>query len=321
MADKTVHLEFSLMGRTIFSSSYVPDANNEIHFRDLCSIIETYLVEEPLQRFHYLVWATSEQMIIKDFDVLLCHHEVADSGAKFVQFNFLTSLMKRKVTGLESTEFLYFTNPTTTSAFVDPITVDCLYFTSDNRVVEETRTLAHTGVTGINRIDVSPRLFNDKPDMTLASYTVKAGERFMYYDAKSQYAAASIRFKNNFGCVETYTFRGTIEIKPEIKRSAALVNGRRVNYSIRQQVRYKCHAFIVEDMFYFALDICTSDDVAFVVGDNLYPVAVVDSDMNVTNSFSSYDSFWVEFVAADKRGFRLPELTGIFDDTFDNTYN
>lgn len=307
----------------IFQETYTPDYNNQVHILDLFSILEPYLIESPLCKFTYDY--SSEHLVgskPKDFTVLLSRYTVSCSASDFVENYFLTALAGRdKITAMNRKETLYITKGVVDASFIVPVSAECIYSDDNNNINKVTRNIGFSFREDISSIDVSPSLFV-KDGYKLLRYTITAGGRRQVYrldhDAPD---SIGIKFRNSFGCMETFYFRGIEKVEPELTRSAAWFNGTYRTYYIDEQRKHTLSTgYIPETMFTLVDDVARSQDVYLIDNTEEIPITIIESDTERDSSYNGLFSFSITYIPSSRCQNRLKLLPDIFDDTFDDTY-
>ena len=157
-ADEEVTFILKKNDSVILQESYTPDSQNIIRILDLFSLLESYLINEPLTNFTYEMIADSLWDNSTNFTVLLCRPIVPCSAEDFVANYFLTTLTGRdKITSFGRTETLYLTTGKLSSGGTTiPVTAECIFVNDQNQLLKSTRSLGNVADYGIRSIDVSP---------------------------------------------------------------------------------------------------------------------------------------------------------------------
>lgn len=309
----------------ILQETYTPDFNNRIHIYDLFLLLEPYLLENPLCVFSYLCDAPNEwDQTPKFFTVLLCRHLIFSSATDFVNGYFLTALAGRdKITSFDRVETLYMTTGRTSSGGTSiPVNAECVFVSDSNKIYNSVRSLGSVSDYGINSIDVSPSRFKQS-GYKLLRYTVTAGARKQVYRLDhDEQDSICIKFRNSFGCIETFYFSGIEKIEPELTRSAAYFNGTYRTYHIEELRKHTLSTgYIPESMYALVDDVARSQEVYLIDGSEEIPITIIDSETQRDTSNDGLFSFTITYILSSRCQNRLKLLPDIFDDTFDDTYN
>lgn len=323
-ADKQVTFSLYKAENVILQETYTPDSNNQIHIFDLFSLLEPYLLEAPLCDFSYTCSASEEASVSKTFIVLLSQYLIHGTATDFVTNYFLTALAGcDKVTSFGRSEVLYLTTGhLATGGTTIAVMVECVFVDDQNNVLKTTRPLGIATDYRINSIDASPSRFT-LSGYKLLRYTVTAGSRRQVYRVDhDEPDSVGIRFRNSFGCMETFYFIGTDKIEPELTRSAAYFNGIYKTYYIDEQRKHTLSTgYIPESMYMLVDDVARSQEVYLIDGSEDIPITIVDSDTQRDTSDDGLFSFSITYIFSSRCQNRLKLLPEIFDDSFDDTYN
>lgn len=323
-ADKQMTFTLRKSTTVILQETYTPDSKNQVQILDLFSLMEPYLLSFPLSEFSYTCSASGETSIGKTFTVLLSQYLVSGSAADFVNNYFLTALAGRdKITSFDRKETLYLTTGRISSSGTTiPVTAECVFVNDSNQITTSVRSLGSVSDYGIRSVDVAPSRFT-LSGYKLLRYTVTVGARRQVYRLDhDEPDSIGIRFRNSFGCIETFYFIGTDKIEPELTRSAAYFNSTYKTYYIDEQRKHTLSTgYIPESMFTLVDDVARSQDVYLMDGSEEIPITIIDSDTQRDTSNDGLFSFSITYIFSSRCQNRLKLLPDIFDDTFDDTYN
>ena len=274
-ADKQVTFSLSKDGNVILQETYTPDSKNQVHILDLFSLMEPYLLTSPLSQFSYTCSASSETSINKTFIVLLSQYLIPGSATDFVNNYFLTALAGRdKITSFDRKETLYLTTGKISSGGTTiPVTAECVFVNDSNQITTSARSLGSVSDYSIRSVDVSPSRFTQS-GYRLLRYTVTAGARKQVYRLDyDEPDSIGIKFRNSFGCMETFYFIGTDKLEPELTRSAAYFNGTYRTYHIDEQRKHTLSTgYIPESMYSLVDDVARSQEVYLMDGAEEIPL-------------------------------------------------
>ena len=323
-ADKRVTFVLKQANTVILQETYTQDASNQIHILDLFSLMEPYLIGSPMLQFSYEVSASSETTISKTFTVLLCRPIIPCSGVDFVTNYFLTTLAGRdKITSFNRTETLYLTTGSLSSGGTTiPVTAECVFVNDQNQLLKSTRSLGNVADYGICSIDVSPSRFTQS-GYRLLRYTILAGARKQTFRVdQDEPESVGLKFRNSFGCVETFYFVGGDTVEPELTRSAAYFAGQYKNYYVDEQRKHTLNTgYIPEGMFNLADDVARATEVWLMDESGDIPITITESNTSRSDEDDGLFAFTVSYIFASRYQQRLHLLPDIFDDSFDDTYN
>lgn len=323
-ADKQVTFSLNKDGRVILQETYTPDSKNQVQILDMFSLMEPYLLTSPLCQFSYTCSASGETSISKTFIVLLSQYQVQVTATDFVNNYFLTALAGRdKITSFDRKETLYLTTGRISFCGTTiPVTAECVFVNDSNQITTSARSLGSVSDYGIRSVDVSPSRFT-LSGFKLLRYTVTAGARRQVYRLDHyEPDSIGIKFRNSFGCMETFYFIGTDKTEPELTRSATYFNGVYKIYYIDEQRKHTLSTgYIPESMFTLVDDVARSQEVYLMDGSEEIPITIIDSDTQRDTSNDGLFSFSITYILSSRCQNRLKLLPDIFDDTFDDTYN
>ena len=218
-------------------------------------------------------------------------------------------------------ETLYITMGVVGASFIVPVSAECIYSDDNNNINRETHNIGFSFREDISSIDVSPTLFA-KDGYKLLRYTITAGARRQAYRLDHDDPdSIGIKFRNSFGCMETFYFIGTDKLEPELTRSAAYFNGTYRTYHIDEQRKHTLSTgYIPESMYTLIDDVARSQEVYLIDGSEEIPITIIDSDTQRDTSNDGLFSFTITYILSSRCQNRLKLLPDIFDDTFDDTY-
>lgn len=323
-ADKQVTFSLNKGENVILQETYTPDSRNQVHILDLFSLMEPYLLTSPLCQFSYTCSASSETSISKTFIVLLSQYMISGTAADFVNGYFLTALAGcDKITSFDRKETLYLTTGKISSGGTSvTVTAECVFVNDSNEIYTSVRSLGSVPDYSIQSVDVSPSRFIQS-GYKLLRYTVTAGaRRQMYRLDHNEPDSIGVKFRNSFGCMETFYFIGTHKLEPELTRSAAYFNGIYRTYHIDEQRKHTLSTgYIPESMYTLVDDVARSQEVYLIDGTEEIPITIIDSDTQRDTSDDGMFSFSITYILSSRCQNRFKMLPDIFDDTFDDTYN
>lgn len=319
-------ITFSLYYNTtcILQETYTPDSNNLIHILYLSSLVEPYIQISLLDIFSYSCSANGETSLGKSFVVLYANCLIPGDDVYFINNYFLTTLVgHEKITSFNRKETLYLTTGKMGSEDESiVVSAECSYVNDNNKLYTSTVSLGEVRDYGIESIDVSPSKF-DISGYKLLRYTIIAGTRRQTFRIDhAEPDSIGIKFRNSFGCLETFYFIGTDKLEPELTRSAAYFNGTYRTYHIDEQRKHTLSTgYIPESMFTLVDDVARSQEVYLMDESEEIPITIIDSDTQRDTSNDGLFSFTITYILSSRCQNRLKLLPDIFDDTFDDTYN
>lgn len=323
-ADEKVTFILKKNESVILQETYTPDFNNKIRILDLFSLLEPYLLENPLTNFSYELRADSLWDNSTNFTVLLCRPVIPCSAVDFVTNYFLTTLAGRdKITSFNRTETLYLTTGSLSSGGTTiPVTAECVFVNDQNQLLKSTRSLGNVADYGICPIDVSPSRFI-QPGYQLLRYTIMAGTRKQTFRVdQGQPESVGLKFRNSFGSVETFYFMGGDTVEPELTRSAAYFAGQYKTYYVDEQRKHTLNTgYIPEAMFDLADDVARATEAWLMDESGDIPITITESDTSRSDKDDGLFAFTISYIFASRHQQRFRLLPEIFDDSFDDTYN
>lgn len=323
-ADRPVTLLLEQGDTVILQETYTPDAKNLIRILDLFSLMEPYLLAEPLLSFSYTLSASEEETLSKTFTVLLCRPYVPCTANEFVMNYFLSTLAGRnKVTALGRSEILYLTTGALNSGETSiGVTAECVFVDEQNQLLYFTYELDSVEDYGIRAIDASPSRFTQL-GYQLLRYTITAGARQQTFLVnQDQPDFIGVKFRNSFGVAETISFAGGESVEPELTRNASYFSGQYKTYYVDEQRKHTLNTgYVPESMFALVDDVARATEVWLIDEYGDIPITVLESETKRDDALDGMFSFTITYVLASRCQQRLRLLPAIFDDTFDDTYN
>ena len=309
---------------TFLQETYVPDNEGYVIIRDLADIAEKMLGSEVMKRIKIIVSGdTIYNAASVLFYVLYCKALVPDS---YVTDHFLNSSSGfDKMTYVGAEELLYITSGDVSSTDLIWVHADVNYYdpvtqtvSSKNIWVENVQ--ANDKVMSVN---VSPYYFLD-PFMTLLDYTVHAGNRSQKFIVmRNLIHPVSFRFRNRFGLFDSAHCFGSIESQVDVTRSIASVNKKQKTYKVVYYPSWVIKSGkMAEGSLQSVLDMLTSDEVTMLLDGYTFQVVITDHDTTITDDTDALNE--IELTVQQGLSNRMPvsfNSTGIFDTTFDNSFN
>lgn len=320
---KEANVVLSIGDLVILNEQYVPDPSGLIRIRDLGELLETYLYENLIETFHYLVKDSTNSVVEKDFKVQYCNVEIGMDAVSFLDSFFLSMLVGDKITSVSRREFLHLVCREETK-----VTAAVNYRVSKSGKTETVH-LDLTSITSLNRvstIDVSANIFETNGRILLG-YTIIAGQRRQNYlvDRLDPRFAPSLLFTNSFGCQDTIYCLGTYQLESEYERSMAYVDGKYRAYRINENRKYKANTGILSTaMATWAEDLFRSKEV-YLLEQNMpgKEITITESKIVRSNDPDELPSFNFEYRYAQRNHniFAMAKAGRIFDNTFDITFD
>lgn len=320
---KEANVVLSKGDMVILNEQYVPDSSGVIKLRNLGKLLETYLYENLIETFHYLIKDSTNSIVEKDFKVQYCNVEIGMDTVSFLDSFFLSVLVGDKITSASRKEYLHLVCREETQLTA---VVNYRILLSDKT---ETVPLDLTKITSLNQIstvEVSPELFETNGKVLLG-YTVIAGQRKQNYlvDRLNPRFAPSLLFTNSFGCQDTVYCLGIHQLESEYERSMAYIDGKYKAYHINENRKYKANTGILStEMATWAEDLFRSKEV-YLLEQNMpgKEITITESKIVRSNDPDELPSFNFEYRYAQRNHnlFTISKVGRIFDNTFDLSFN
>ncbi|MFZ4582095.1 MAG: hypothetical protein ACOYM7_05540 [Paludibacter sp.] len=322
-----------LKGATvILTENYTYDADGVIHIRNIFEVTEKYLSVEHLLEFSYSI---TEGVTVHtvNFSVLKCESALALDAADWTSKNFLTRAYREKRTAKARNEYLSFLQKNSYGTVTKHFKV---YYVLDNVLTELVGTLGTIAAATTDKITTfSPSI---SALVTAAGLTGEA--KLLQYDiwatgtgfkiAKYSFLVdnmpyrhtTSFYFVNSFGVMETFTATGMTDVKKTAEYNLANIQRhyRKITQNFLAEKTINSGYLSATEMEWID-DLILSYDVRIYTASGLEEIALTtvakkDTEANELQAFSfSYRSAknnHLQFANADK---------GIFDETFDETFN
>ena len=310
-------------GKFLMQETYVPDTEGHVIIRDLADIAERILGSDSMKKITIVASAGVGNVDLVDFYVLYCRALVPQS---YVTDHFLTAASGfEKMTYIGAEEILYLTSGNVSSTESISVNAEINYYdpltqtvSTKNILVNEVQ--ANDKVVAVN---VSP-YFYLAPYLTLLDYTIRAGQRSQKYVVmRNLNHPVSFRFRNRFGMLDSAHCFGTIESQIDVTRSTASVNRQQKTYKVVYYPTWVIKSGLVtEGSLQSVLDVLTSEEVTMLLDGYTFQVVVTDHKTTITDDSDALNE--IELTVQQGASNRMPvryNSTGIFDNTFDNTYN
>lgn len=292
-------------GEEVLQETYYPMSGN-ITISDLGTLIADYV--RPTVKSTFSISIT-EHTGESDTDTwqsgdIIAYYSTADidmDAMVFLNQFFLTLLDGKKLTKPGRREYLHASGDN-----VEKAEVTARFFDEGKLVsveAPEDCTIL-TSVNGIITMDVSPGHYEDLHSGNLFAYTVRMGKRIQEYqiDFNSGASEPAILFSNAFGCQEIFYCTGKQEVTKEFERKSAVINNRKVNYSIKGTRTYKADTgMLPPGMVDFIDDLLGSDELyLFRNGMRDREIVVTDSKMEYSNEDDGTFEFTLSYQYSQK---------------------
>ena len=315
----SVTLVFSNGMTDFLREVYTPDDQNRIYVRDLGRLLLPYISPIMLrQRFVITATPASVGGVI-DFTVQYGLTELNIPADSFLGSRFLTTLQGEKYTYPGQKEFLSLVVSEATAVSI------VAYYKSGSQTTRTVQIPA-ANINSVVTVDVSPALFSD-PE-TISFIVVTAGVRaFAFYLRRPSAPLVQFVFINTFGVKETFIPAGLILRENNYKNLFGYFNGVYRKYNVDLVKLYTANTGVMtENMADWIEALFLSEDV-FVLSSEGVEQEVVIEDSTVKRSSARDELPAYEFkYRLSKRNHSEfyvtpPQVSRIFDDTFDDTFN
>lgn len=320
-ADTPVRVQVLYGSEAILDETLVPDTTGMIRIRELNQLIESYLIENLIASFRYVLSVNSTAVASKTFKVQYCKAEVGMDTVSFLNTFFLSTLMGDKVTTLSRKEHLHLVCGTATE-----VKAKIKYRVGKTTEVVEKLLKSITGLNVVSTIDVSPVLVEEQ-GKELLGYSIIAGDRLQTFviDRKDPRSEPDLLFTNSFGCQETIYCRGTFKLESEMERQQAYIDGKYRTYHVNENRKYKANTGVLTTaMANWAEDLFRSKEIYLFDGESIgKEIAITESKFVRSNNPDELPSFNFEYRYAQRNQNILftAKAGRIFDMTFDRTFN
>ncbi|MCM1356900.1 MAG: hypothetical protein NC212_10915 [Staphylococcus sp.] len=306
-------------GIVVLDTVYYPALNGNVTVYGLNRLLDDAIGDDICGDFTIKI----DSVAVATFKAFRCSVAMESSADDFLTSSFMTAVSAERDTAVGRHECLSVYNPESL-----PMNVLASYVSYSGSIETKTFSLsAADSSNGVYCYDVSPIKFNDFTIGELVALTVSCGARRQRYRVlmdPPQHDPAII-FRNMFGCWETIFLCGVKETDVAFTRSAAMINGRFLNYDLDEVITYKAST---GPMRYgsdrLARDLARSKAVYILrhdgtPGDRL---TITDCDVKTDNADDTIQSFSFTYRKASliSTDFQSPAPYRIFDNTFDLSY-
>lgn len=315
---KNVNVSIRCSGSPSFlEETYVPDQDGRIYIRDLGKLFDPYLLPAMLKRtFRIVLTEEGSQAVTVSVDVLYCQAEIGMSVEDFTKNYFLSLLKQEKQLFVGQAEYL---------SVYDEGSVELrLMATRSNGVVYTSIwTLSCNG--NVVTKDISPGIWLPEPENVL--YIVATcGNRTMIYYLTPQIPSESVQFLflNSFGVKETFIPSGLISRENKYEAGFGYVSGLYRKYKNKRVKEYTVNTGVLDNNHSDWLeDLFISKDVFLLSPSGVErEIVIEDTKVKRSNTPDELPSFEFKYrFSKNSQGQFITDSTGIFDDTFDDTFN
>ena len=311
--EQSVDLLMTVDGISVLDARLDYPSGGSILIDGLALLINRYL--NGLSRLQISLDGT----VVSDTDLLPDYTDKGIGAAVYVQTHFLNS-SSIKQTSIHSPEYLYYYSAIEKTSTLQ---ID-VYYSKDGIILKKTVTTSINLSKGINKIDVSPYNYVNDVNGSISSIIVSLDEiEISYQVIFSDKKPTIILFKNRYKQLESITLFGLVErdFSPTIK--TATIGGTRINYDSEGRPVYKVSTGrLASDNYNLIQDFVSGERCWLYAGSYRIEMVVTEVEMKSNDDNYSGTSYTLKFTPANALSKR--ELTyqdGIFDNTFDTTFN
>lgn len=304
-------VSFTANGTAIYSEVLYPDTSGRISVLSISRMITQFMRRRSLLQMSLVMAITPKSGSTTSKTCTVYYSEVDIPDQTVFTSRFLTLCDGPRYTNIGRREYLYSRSNAAVAVgtFADGTT--------------SRQTLSPAGSSsGIYMFDLTGLLAatNGK---RLAAMTVTSGSRTQQYIIRPEddNDVECLVFKNAFGLRETMYFEGTLAIKPSYKRSEILIGRTVVHYDIDETVSHESTTGPLTDgMAKLFRDLLRSYDIRLLPTGQ--KVVISDSKADDDNADDRLTRMTLTWMLAQSVQTTDGEFTGgIFDDTFDYTFN
>lgn len=309
-------------GVPVFSESFIP-SEGKVTVHNFQEILAPLVSQQSIALIQLTVKDTNSTAT-RQLYVLYCAISLPSS---FVDTHFLSMGQEQRDTFPDADEVLYFASTTATddNAYCTVIASLTFFREATNEVFSEDVEVGRFFcLNTIARVDVSPRKFQ-RAGCVLLSFGIYAEHRQMAYKVQQQPAPFPVYFRNAFGLYETAYFWGAVKTSISGERATAWINGSKQNYKVDTSYEWEANSGLVNaGAIALMADLARSREVLISPMDVKLNVLVTDLKLEADNDDSSLNSCKVTLVQAKKNQplfSGASDVSGIFDNSFDTTFN
>lgn len=311
----------SVASGAVLNEVYTPDSSGTITVYDLDTLLIPKLLTEPYSKLGIYIYDGSDIKLLES-QVVYCLLDISIPAAEYLSGYFLTAMAGlKKTTAYGRKEYL---NYILSEGESSQVNVELHYVREDNHTSYSTESSLSSSVeSGISTITFSPDQFR-RSGYILLSFDVTCGSRVQSYVMEREDIPEQVGFlfKNAFRVEDTFYCTGLLTYKPEYERASALMGGLLKNYHVEEKRIYQANSgYLMEDMLELADDLARADDVCLFQDDGMIPVLITESEMQRTNADDELYNITITYRATRKYRRKFVSLDGIFDNTFDETFN
>lgn len=304
--DTDVTIAFKVMygGNTILNEEYVPDANNQVHIRQLGRFCENAL---------WGVWnageATSQPDMAGTFTFYIDEVEDAQTLVVYSRYQHsntsvyaIMSSVNNKVTFPNSKEFV--------SGWLTDGYYNVTAYYGDSSI--DTDVFVNIA-EGVYTIDASPSIIEAMfPDITIDKYVITMrGYSMQFFIDRTRYAELwVIRFKNLFDVPETVSCTGGLAMKSAQEETVGSMWGVERKFAVKVTDEYTVNsgAIHLQSDYKLWYALAHSQEASILIGDEWYPIVVSKQSYERKYKRSALQAVEVSFRFANPLHANLIEL-------------
>lgn len=301
---------------------------NTFTLQGLDELIRSHLGDQSGVHTLHLWTAEAGSWESTAYTLIPCRHLTDQDAATFTTTRFLTAAAGSKPTHPQATEYLTAYDPEASGlGLTFTLTADAIATDGTHTIKTTTQLVSH--INGRGSVNVSPAAIAATLGInidTLAAYTIQCGNRTMnYHLIRPTTAPISVHFIGAFGQPDTFHFFGFAQTETKVERSTNIIGGQLRAHDIRTNPETKAHTGAMpQSILPLFADLCT----ATTATHDSHAITITDQENKTTSSPYALQEgtlTWRE----SAQGLRIPPIgneaqtttTGIFDDTFDETFN
>lgn len=318
-SEEKLKISYRYAGNDPFlEETYVPDNDGKIYILELDKLLTPYLPEDTRRgTFSISIVDESDSSQEITFEIIYCTAEINVDPQEFIESNFLTTILREKLTYPDQNEFisLYRSDSDTQLKAIATYV--------DGKQVMKTTTLK--APNGLQTINVSPGVLFSNVENILY-YVVSCGSRAItfYLLPELPEAAPQFVFINSFGVQETFIPSGLISRENKYDTAFGFMSGLYRKYKNNLVKQHTVNTGILDDnTANWIEDLFLSKDVALLsAAGETKAIVIEESTVKRSSAYDELPAFEFKYRLAKKNHneYRAGKLR-IFDYTFDYTFN
>ena len=334
--DTLVTFELKKGNDVILLEKYVYDTSNTLRIRNLGDVLEKYLnAQNLLLSFSYTI-TEGVSTHTSAFNVLKCDADMSVDANVWTQLNFLTRSYLEKRTSKNRNEYLSFLQKTSFGAVTKHFNV---YYLLNGVVTQLAGTLGNIAASASDQVttfnasmgalvtaaELAPSTDILQYEIWLTGTNFETGKTTFLVDTTPYRDAKYFVFTNCFGVLETFTATGKVETKKTAEYNLA---------NIDNHYRKITQDFVAEKTansgYLSSSEMDWTDDLLRSYDISTYKPGSTGSDEEITitsiektdTEANELQSFQFSYRHAKNNHLEFTNAAkGIFDDTFDETYD